>query len=69
MNLAARRATLMQAAIIYGVIAGGRYGAIAPLAFTIDLKALYLEIKAFLDAGANKAQANASHEMTSHAAG
>jgi hypothetical protein len=32
---------LMQAAIVYGAIAGGRYGAIAPLAFTIDLKALY----------------------------
>ncbi len=31
----------MQAMIIYGAIAGGRYGAIAPLAFTIDLKALY----------------------------
>jgi len=32
---------LMQAAIVYGAIAGGRYGAIALLAFTIDLKALY----------------------------
>ena len=59
---------LMQAAVIYGAIAGGRYGAIAPLAFTIDLKALCLKIKAFLDAGENTAQANASLEMKSHEA-
>jgi hypothetical protein len=61
-----KRVALMQAAIIYGAVAGGRYGAIAPLIFTVDFKALYLEIKAFFGTGENQAQANASQEMESH---